>query len=421
MINLLCIILFCALGMFFSKEAFAGSVDYLSNQSAEYMRTFNRNAATDSGDAVNYNPAGVMKLQNGLYVNASGQYMAKDYASEDETTSHAYNNGEYESDTPSIIPNAYVVYKQESWAAFAAFTVPAGGGEVEYDEGTPLVRYYVNMFTGGADINNIDVFKASSMYLAGTMGGVYKINEMFSASLGARYIYGSKTFEVTAKNPTAFTAGDKYIKVDLDSWGIGGIIGLNVTPVKDVNVGIRYETVTKMEWDTSVIAGTTNFRNLVAGLGYADGETERKDLPALLGLGVSYDILPELKVSPCFTYYFIKQANWEHYNGTKGNEDYDNGWEAGLAVEYKVMPELLVSAGYQHTVTGGNKDTWSEFGHMALDSNSFGLGGKFEVTPGVNLNLGLSWIKYIDGTSKSNYTYKKDVKAIALGVDYKIL
>ena len=31
--------------------AFAGSIDYLSNQSADYVRTYSRNATTDAADA----------------------------------------------------------------------------------------------------------------------------------------------------------------------------------------------------------------------------------------------------------------------------------------------------------------------------------------------------------------------------------
>ena len=426
--KLLCIISILAIGIFFAADVFAGSVDYLSNQSAEYIRTFNRNAATDSADAVNYNPAGVMKLQNGLFVNASGQYLMKNYTAEDELTTGSHpivNPDEYKSDTSSIIPAAYFVYKLDNWAAFAAFTVPAGGGKLEFDKGTPMVRLALAAL---GQHTNIDALQLSSMYLGGTLGGAYKINDMFSVSLGARYISAEKSIKVTAIAPSAHTYGTTFTNVDLESQGIGGIIGLNVNPIKDVNVGLRYETITKLKWDTSVKAGSPQVGGIVTLLGYGDDETEKKDLPALLALGVSYDILPELKVISCFTYYFIKQAKWEHYNSSDNKyKDYDNGWEAGLALEYKVLPQLLVSVGYQHTDTGGNEDTWDDFS-MVLDSNSYALGAKYEVISGLNINLGLAWTKYIDGTGKpvlsgneQKIKYTKDVKTIALGVEYKIM
>ena len=61
------------------SSVFAGGVENLHNFSAEYVRTFNRNAATDSADAVVYNPAGTMQMADGSYVNLSLQYLDKDY------------------------------------------------------------------------------------------------------------------------------------------------------------------------------------------------------------------------------------------------------------------------------------------------------------------------------------------------------
>lgn len=69
-------------GLIFSTASplIAGGVDNKHNFSAEYIRTLNRNAATDSADAVAYNPAGVVKMEDGLYVSLSGQYVKKSIA-----------------------------------------------------------------------------------------------------------------------------------------------------------------------------------------------------------------------------------------------------------------------------------------------------------------------------------------------------
>jgi len=60
-----------------ASPLFAGGIENKHNWSAEWVRTLNRNAATDSADAVSYNPAGVMKMDNGFYLNAAGQYAIK--------------------------------------------------------------------------------------------------------------------------------------------------------------------------------------------------------------------------------------------------------------------------------------------------------------------------------------------------------
>ena len=57
---------------------FAGSIDYLSNQSAAYIRTLSRNASTDNADIISYNPAGVTKMSDGFYINFNNQSFIKE-------------------------------------------------------------------------------------------------------------------------------------------------------------------------------------------------------------------------------------------------------------------------------------------------------------------------------------------------------
>ena len=45
----------------FVSSAVAGAIDNKTNWSAEYIRTLNRNAATDFADIAAYNPAGTVK------------------------------------------------------------------------------------------------------------------------------------------------------------------------------------------------------------------------------------------------------------------------------------------------------------------------------------------------------------------------
>ena len=48
----------CALLLGPTGSARAGSIDYLTNQSADFIRLLGRNASTDAVDIVSYNPAG---------------------------------------------------------------------------------------------------------------------------------------------------------------------------------------------------------------------------------------------------------------------------------------------------------------------------------------------------------------------------
>ncbi|MDA3817479.1 MAG: hypothetical protein PF486_08895, partial [Prolixibacteraceae bacterium] len=52
--------------------SFAGGLLTNANQSTQYVRTLSRNAST-SIDAAYYNPAGLSKLDNGLYLSVHNQ------------------------------------------------------------------------------------------------------------------------------------------------------------------------------------------------------------------------------------------------------------------------------------------------------------------------------------------------------------
>ena len=190
------------------------------------------------------------------------------------------------------------------------------------------------MATAQQTTSFIDSLKAKSQYLSGTIGGAYKINNMFSVSLAGRYVNGVKEFDISSTQAvTGLSEGTNIAKVEMNTWGLTGIIGVDVTPMEGLNIGLRYESETSLEWDTEVSGAQIA---LAQGLGYVDGGTEKKNLPQLASIGIAYNILPELKASASFTYYMIKWSTWEHDNGTETNEDYDNGFDAAISLEYSI-------------------------------------------------------------------------------------
>ena len=124
------VFVFVACAVFFvTSPLLAGGIDNKTNYSADYIRTLNRNAATDSADAVVYNPAGVMKMEDGMYLKLDLQYTAIKEAT------NRIGGMEFESDATDFVPALFALYKKDRWAAFAAFSIPAGGGTVEFEQG----------------------------------------------------------------------------------------------------------------------------------------------------------------------------------------------------------------------------------------------------------------------------------------------
>ena len=427
----------CVAGLMVSSASpiFAGNIDHLNNFSAEYMRTLNRNAATDSADAVVYNPAGVMEMENGTYGNLSIQYVDKDY-------DNKVNGDKLSQDEPSIIPSLFGLYKKDRWAAFAAFTVPHGGGEVDYKDGNATTRIggwsiinLINSQFPGLELYDTiknERLKAESYYLGFTLGGAYKINDMVSVSLGTRYIDAYNDYDTSLQvQPSSTGAGAPFNQVDRtarlkfeeDADGWCGIIGVNIAPTEKLNIGLKYETKTSLSFKYDVKQDTvTGFPSgLGAAQGIIDGTKHRRDLPALFSLGVSYKFTPKIRIETGLTYYFNEDADWD------GDEDVvDDGYEVGIAFEYTFNKKLKASVGYLYT------DAGMHAGDMLaavpqLDSNSICGGIAYEAVPGLILNFALENTyyrddSYIDTSSGTplDIEYKKNALDAECGIQYKI-
>jgi hypothetical protein len=99
----------------------AGGVFYNSNQSAEYIRSFDRNSAVDGADIAHYNMAGTVNLRPGLTFNVSNQTILQ-WATVRTLGNPVLGDRSYESGNPVwLVPNLYAAYA----AALAAGASPA--------------------------------------------------------------------------------------------------------------------------------------------------------------------------------------------------------------------------------------------------------------------------------------------------------
>jgi len=228
----------------------AGSIDYLSNQSADYLRTFSRNASLDA-DAAVYNPAGTVFLLPGLTLGLSNQSVFKVYENDlaiPGATIPSNYNQDFKSTVPTyFLPNGEAIWNGGKWALFLASGVVAGGGTAQYDNGVPTMPLnstnvknaasaktsgYVDgaVWTGGN-------LTASSLYPQVTLGGAYAITETLSLSAAARYVYAIDTFTgqasytflhggtpTSSPYPTSTTLSLDVTKV---AQGFGGIFGVD--------------------------------------------------------------------------------------------------------------------------------------------------------------------------------------------------
>ncbi len=396
------------LAFFVPSSLFAGGAENKHNFSAEYIRTLNRNAAIDSADAVVYNPAGTVRMENGYYMNLSGQYAIKKY-------SNAIQSKSYEDDVPNIIPSAFFLYKKEKWTGFAAFTVVCGGGEVEYEEGsvtTAALARRIIARSGGLYTTTDDQYLEGASYAFGyTLGGAYAFNDILSVSVGLRYVdaYRERTGYAVVSGLAPPARYHVDYEEEADGWG--GIMGVNLSLSENFNIGLRYETKTELELETRV-------RRDDLGL-LENGEKMRRDLPAILALGISWNVTPRLRTEFGFTRYQNSGATWDDFVLSSADERIKgSGYEAGIALEYAFSDRFKGSAGYMLTDTGISPDNMSAE-QPELNAHSISAGFLFETSPALSLNFGVMRSFYSNATTSSGISYDKEVLILAMGFQYR--
>ncbi len=430
----------------------AGGIINKQNQSAEYIRTLNRNAATDAADVVVYNPAGVMKLENGFYTKVDLIYLQKDYSN----TVPGFD--EFETDEPSIVPGLFAAYKQDRWSLFFAVTVPAGGGEVEYPDGNArtvqLGRLFAQNYnaavalqTGGAIPNfftGVDNMKmeANSLAIGYSLGGAFKVNEMLSLAAGVRYIDASQEFQGQASLtpnsalPAATRAfilqnlaaggfaSDLEVDLERTATGWGYFLGANISPTDKLNLGITYFSRTELDFESEVDEDNSPGQAITNSLGWGDGEDQREDLPGLLGLGASYMITPKLRAEVNYTLYLEDDAALNESRFESPGDSYD----MGIAFEYTFNPQWKASLGYLYTDIRGMAPENLLVEAPELDADTIAAGVVFSPTERWQISLGglRVWYHSEETNEPSSRApvgteLEKDVWGFALGVQYRFL
>lgn len=421
-----------------SSYSYAGAIINKSNLSADYFRTLNRNAADDMADAAAYNPAGTVRMQDGLYIKADALYIWKDYSNQLPNAIGPLNlgGGTLDSNEPSIVPGLFAVYKQDRWSGFFAVTVPGGGGKVDYKNGDSLTTMLslptafggLGTYLGGAagNPNNINQqIEAESHYVGYSLGAAYKVLDSLSLAGGVRYVDATQKFKGSATGTTgpARTVNIKIERTD-EAWNY--FLGLDYAPIKDLNFALTYMSNTALNFkaDTSDNSPGQSVSKS-PGINWADGTHQREDLPGYLALGVSYFIIPgTLRIEPNFTYYLEKQATFQGQRFQDSNPG--NSYDVGVALEYILNPQWRFSVGYLHTEIKGMKSYDLLPEAPELDANSMAVGLVYSPIERLDLTLGLerSWYDSVKTDRNSSRApagthYDKDVYGAAFGIQYR--
>ncbi len=425
----------------FSVGSANAQMDNLANMSAKWVRSNVRNAALDGGaDMVNFNPAGLSLLDDGIYISLSNQTLFRH-------PEHSFNLGtgekSYEQDgIDPFLPMCYAAWKKGNMAISSGIYISGGGASVNYPDGSiniNLMGYKLLIAKAAYGYTSFQdqSLEASSYYLTVPLNFSYAVNDQLSFSVGGRYIRGiNKTKANITLTESLLSAPDANVTVDYATYanGFGGVFGVNYKATEKLNIALHYETRVKLNFETEDNKGNYQLQE--------DGVKNRRDLPAVLYAGVSYDITDKLMAEVDFNYYFQTNADWGTFTDpTEVDEEGDNivvdasdaagnCYTANLGFIYSLNEKLELSAGCSYTAF--NYDDmelyYTKMGlYEALKYNNLnvGLGAGYNVTDNIQVDLGFSRTFWKDKTIKSLNAGGLDVDVtdsgyvLAIGVDLR--
>jgi long-chain fatty acid transport protein len=518
---------------------FAGGLVTNTNQSATWVRMPSRNASTEI-DAAYFNPAGLMKLDNGFHFSLNNQSIFQTRTI--ESTYNYLNSGTYKGSVKApFFPSIYAVYKLDKLAFSAGFVPVGGGGGATYEDGLPSFEMSQSDLVPalaakmGATAYQMDVyFKGSSTYL-GFQGAIsYKLNDWISLAAGARYVTAKNTYEgylkdiqvniasgwtdasaimagiagqattaatsttalvgagagtltlaqaeaasiittaqrlalegalagfgspttvtiqqadgvfkgaATGYNNKATLLSDQEASAEQTGSGITPFFSINISPVENFNIAIKYEMATKIELTNKTAMDlTTGFLNedpTEPITKFTDGAKIRNDMPAMLAVGAEMRF-SMFKLNAGANYFFDKSSDYGHYIDLtpQNSSDYpvhldnseiiaDNGFSIQAGAEINLTEKLIASAGYVYANQGVNSMYQSDLTY-GLGTQTFGAGGAYSITDNIKINIGGSFTVYKDDSKNVDHflgsinmlpteTYKKQALIFGLGLDF---
>lgn len=414
----------------------AGGVFINSNQSADYIRSFERNSALDGADIAYYNLAGTVRLRPGWTVNASNQILFQ-RATVRTLDNPVLGGRTYVSDNPIwVVPNVYAVYRQGDWAAFTSLQSIGATAVRHWPGGLPNLdlaakraagyggatsqligadAYAAVLAAGGtpeqaqaaATAAGLDPgpfpcrswARGTCTFLAWRHGAAVRLTPWLSAGLAGRLVYARQDLRGEAVGTCTYNqAGhdrreEDHLPFDATNRALGysGEAGVDLFPAEGWVVSLTYEMATGLGFRTTVRGGQDG------GGRFVDGRRARLDLPQAWRLGLGWQVSPRWRLALGLNAYLEHRAAMDLLDdpdaGIVAHRDYRNTWEEAIALECRLDPRWLLSAGANVNQIGQARAATLDVSLPGAHADylSFGAGFRYEPTDRWRFTAGVSW------------------------------
>jgi hypothetical protein len=414
----------------------AGGVFYNSNQSAEYIRSFDRNSAVDDADIVHYNMAGTVCLRPGLTLNLSNQTLLQ-WATVRTLGNPVLGDRNYESRNPVwLVPNRYAAYRRDRWALFTSLQTIGATAVRRWRDGLPSMDLAARQAAGyggaysqviGADAGAVVLAaggspaqaqgaaaaagldgswfparswqKGSSCMLAWRHGGAVRLGARFAVALAGRLVYARQDIQGEADGACTYDRNghdlrnQAVVAVDLVSRAVGYSLEgcVDFFPSGDLVLSLTWEMATRLWFRTSVRDGKDG------GGRFVDGRRAHLGLPQVWRAGLGWQASPRLRASLGLNAYLEHSARMDMLDdpadGIVARRDYRDTWEPSAALEWRLGPRWLASVGGAWTRIGQTRPATLDVSLPGAHADYLllGAGFRFEPSGRLRINAGIAW------------------------------
>ncbi len=430
---------------------------YGSRRSAGYILNMAKNATIGQADAAIYNPAGTTRLADGFYIDLTNQLAYKKYTSTLRTTFTEPDTGlnlpldgiQSTDESPVFLnPSAVLMYKKGKGALWFDFTVPAGGGSVEYRtskaDTVKGLAFAPNYSSSAAFVNK---FIGNSSTLAFTVGWAWRVTDWFSIGGGVMYLNGTGSVVAGLGSIT-------LLNLSYRQDGLTGFAGINFYPIDALTISATYQPEVRLRGkvrvnrDASTLVSNaetaTYLGYTIAALGVTYGGIGEETIDGKLYVGIGYDITEDINLQVALDYGFSRERRYcasplnvaiyptaslteivDLYNSCIINSRKRDGYTLTMGVDYQigiVRPSLSFGYDKSPDTPASNRSTpWDPGLNAWLVSTGFAI----EPVEWLEISLGVLKTFYQSHNTFYNpygkLKFEKDVWVFGIGLTAKIL
>jgi len=458
-----------------ATTAMAGGILTNTNQSIDFLRNPARDAAIGL-DGVYSNPAGVSFMPEGFHLGFNWQYahQTRTVTSTDNVFALGKkNNGqttktfEGVADAP-VIPSIQAAWVNGDWTVQFNFSIPAGGGRCEFDNGLGSFERAVGQIAGtfmgldqlsttlngltgstipvgGVNGYNMDSYMEGRQYYYGfQLGTSYKVLDNLSVYGGLRLLYGNATYKARINNiQVRTTEGDIDFGTFLPrvSQQMSQIMpaaaqvqallaqkaaaGATLTP-QEMTLKGTIENLSAMQQSGSInsLAKYASGVNLLcnqSGVGIAPVVGVDYKLNDHFNFAAKYEFKTQVRMkneSTVFEAHEIEAVN-KYRDGEEVNED--SPALVTLGAQWSPISEVRINAGGHYYFD--KQAEWYGNSQDKLDHNSYEIlaGAEWDVTDRLTISAGGQLTRYgLTDDYMNDMSFVVNSYSIGFGANYQL-